>query len=182
MGDFMKNVVIISSSPRKDGNSETLARQFEKGAKSAGHSVQFITLRDYSLGYCKACYVCEKTGKCFQNDGMNEINEKLMNADVIVLATPVYFYSMSGQLKVMIDRLVPSYTMINADIYLIATQWDSDKAIMENTFNAIRGCTKDCFENCQEKGVIYGVSLTEKGDAENNIEYMNQALEMGKNC
>ncbi len=178
----MKNVVIISSSPRKDGNSETLAKQFEKGAISSGHNVDFICLRDYNLGYCKACYACEQTGKCFQNDGMNQINEKLINADVIVFATPVYFYSMSGQLKVMIDRLVPSYTKIKADIYMIATQWDSDKAIMENTINAIRGCTKDCFENCTEKGIIYGVSLTEKGEAQNNLEYMNQAYEMGKNC
>ncbi len=178
----MKNVVIISSSPRKDGNSETLAKQFEKGAQASGNKVDFIALRDFNLGYCKACYVCEKNGKCFQNDGMNEINEKLINADVIVFATPVYFYSMSGQLKVMIDRLFPSYTKIKADIYMIATQWDSDKVIMENTFNAIRGCTRDCFENCEEKGVIYGVSLTEKGDAQNNAEYLNQAYEMGKNC
>ncbi len=177
----MKKVVIISSSPRKDGNSETLAKQFEKGAKESGHKVDFICLRDYNLGYCKACYVCEQTGKCFQKDGMDEINEKLIKADVIVFATPVYFYSMSGQLKVMIDRLVPSYTKIKADIYLIATQWDSDKVIMENTFNAIRGATRDCFENCQEKGIIYGVSLTEKGEAQNNAEYMSSAFEMGKN-
>ncbi len=182
MGEFMKNVVIISSSPRNDGNSETLARQFEAGAKTTGHNVDFIILRDYNLGYCKACYLCEKTGKCFQNDGMNEINEKLVNADVIVFATPVYFYSMSGQLKVMIDRLVPSYTKINADIYIIATQWDSDIKIMENTINSIRGCTKECFENCEEKGILYGVSLSEKGEAKANIEYMNKAFEMGKSC
>ncbi len=178
----MKNVVIISSSPRKDGNSETLAKQFEKGALSMGHNVGFIALRDYNLGYCIACYACSDTGKCFQEDGMNEIAEKLINADVIVFATPVYFYSMSGQLKVMIDRLVPSYTKIKADIYIIATQWDSDKKIMENTINSIRGASRDCFENCEEKGVLYGVSLSEIGEAQNNLEYMNQAFEMGKNC
>ncbi len=178
----MKNVVIISSSPRKGGNSEALAHQFEKGALSKGNNVDFISLRDYNLGYCRACYACEATGKCFQNDGMNEINEKLINADVIVFATPVYFYSMSGQLKVLIDRLVPSYTKIKADIYIIASQWDSDKDIMENTINAIRGCTRDCFENCEEKGVIYGVALSEKGEAEKNSEYMKQAFDMGVNC
>ncbi len=178
----MKNVVVISSTPRNGGNSEVLARQFEKGAIESGNKVDFISLRDYNLGYCIACYACSETGKCFQNDGMNEITDKLLKADVIVFATPVYFYSMSGQLKVMIDRLVPSYTKIKADIYIIATQWDSYKEIMENTINAIRGCTRDCLEDCVEKGVIYGVSLSEKGEAQNNAEYMDLAFNMGKCC
>lgn len=177
----MKNVVIISSSPRANSNSETLAKEFARGATDAGHKVEFISLRDYNIKYCIGCYACHKTGKCFQNDGMNEIGTKLLNADVLVLATPVYFYSMSGQLKVFIDRLVPYYTQISADIYLIASQWDSSKAIMENTFNAIRGCTKDCFENCEEKGVLYGAGLDRAGEAKSNSQYMQQAYQMGNN-
>ena len=176
----MKNVIIISSTPRVGGNSETLANEFARGAKDAGHNVEVVNLRDFNLNYCIGCYSCHKTGKCFRNDGMNELAEKLLNANVIVLATPVYFYSMSGQLKVFIDRLVPVYEKIRADIYMIASQWDSDKAIMENTFNAIRGCTKDCFENCTEKGLIYGTGLSELGDAKSST-YMTQAYEMGKN-
>lgn len=178
----MKNVVVISSTPRINGNSEILANEFARGAKDAGNNVEIINLRDLNLKYCKGCYACTKLGKCIHNDGMNEIAPKLINADVIVLATPVYFYSMSGQLKVFIDRLVPYYAQISADIYLIATQWDSNKEIMENTFNAIRGCTIDCFENCQEKGILYGVGLDTAGEAKNHQEYMNQAYNMGKNC
>lgn len=113
---------------------------------------------------------------------MNELHTKLLNANVIVFATPVYFYSMSGQLKVFIDRLVPVYEKIKADIYLIATQWDEDKKIMNNTFEAIRGCTRDCFENCKEKGVIYGVGLSEKNDVLKHFELLNQAYMFGKNC
>lgn len=176
----MKNVVIISSSPRAGGNSETLATEFARGAKDAGHNVEIIKLREYKLNYCIGCYAC-KTGKCIYDDGMEEIKQKLLAADVIVLATPVYFYSMSGQLKVFIDRLVPCYLQIKADIYLIASQWDEDKEIMENTFNAMRGLTKYCFEGCEEKGVIYGVGLENKGDAANNQEYINQAYNMGSN-
>ena len=178
----MKNVVIISSTPRVKGNSEVLCRQFEKGAVQAGHNVEFINLRDYKLGYCIGCYACRKTGKCFQNDGMNELAEKLLNADVIVFGTPVYYYSMCGQLKVFIDRLVPTYESVRADIYMIATMWDDDKNMMENTFEAIRGLTRDCFEGCAEKGVLFGAGLSHIGDAENNAEYMCQAYEMGKNC
>lgn len=178
----MKKVIIISSTPRRGGNSEILANEFARGAIDAGNRVETINLRDYHLNYCVACYSCTVSGKCIIGDGMNEIAEKLIDADVIVFATPVYFYSMSGQLKVFIDRLMPTYTKIKSDIYMIATQWDEDVKIMENTFESIRGCTRDCFENCQEKGVLYGVGLSEKGSAVKNIEYMKKAYEMGKNC
>lgn len=175
----MKNVVIISSTPRVQGNSEILANEFARGAKEAGHNVEVINLRNYSIKYCTGCYACHKIGKCFQDDGMNELSEKLLKAEVLVFATPVYFYSMSGQLKVFIDRLVPIYTKIRADIYLIATQWDSYEKNMENTFNAIRGCTVDCFENCEEKGVIYGVGLDGIGEAKDHKDLIEQAFKMG---
>lgn len=178
----MKNVLIISSTPRKDGNSEILAKEFYKGANDAGHSVELIKLRDYNLKYCIGCYSCHKKGICIHNDGMNEIANKLIKADVIVLATPVYFYSMSGQLKVFIDRLVPVYQDIKADIYLIATQWDDNKEIMENTINSIRGCTRDCFEGCNEKGIIYGVGLENVKDVLSHPNYLKQAYEFGKEC
>lgn len=111
---------------------------------------------------------------------MDKITSKLLESDVLVLASPVYFYSMSGQLKVFIDRLVPVYEEVRADIYMILSQWDSDKGIMENTVNAIRGCTRDCFENCEEKGIIWGTGLSELGEAEKNTEYLKQAYNMGK--
>ena len=177
----MKNVIIISSTPRVNGNSEILANEFARGARSSGHNVEVINLRELNLKYCTGCYACHKINKCIHNDGMNALAEKLLRADVLVFATPVYFYLMSGQLKVFIDRLTPYYERIRADIYMSASQWDSNKEIMENTFNAIRGLTTYCFENCKEKGVIYGASLDKVGEAKNNKEYMNQAFEMGKN-
>lgn len=64
---------------------------------------------------------------------------------------------------------------------MIATQWDTDKPIMDKVFEAIRGCTRDCFEECEEKGVLYGVGLSEIGDAEKNQEYMSTAYNMGRN-
>lgn len=178
----MKNVLIISSTPRKNGNSEVLAREFARGATDAGHKAEIIFLRDYNLKYCIGCYACSDTGKCIHKDEMNSLQEKLLKADVIVFATPVYFYSMSGQLKVFIDRLVPIYTQIHADIYMIATQWDEDKAIMDKVFEAIRGCTRACFEDCEEKGVLYGAGLNDIGDAKKNDTYMKQAYEMGANA
>lgn len=176
----MKNVVIISSTPRAGGNSEILATEFANGAIKAGNKVEMIYLRNYDLKYCQGCYACTK-GKCIHDDGMEQLAQKLVAADVIVFATPVYFYSMSGQLKVFIDRLMPVYTQIRADIYIIATQWDPDRVIMENTINSIRGCTRDCFENCVEKGVLYGVNLNDMGEAKQNKVYMTKAFSMGSN-
>jgi hypothetical protein len=112
---------------------------------------------------------------------MNELSEKILKADVIVLATPVYFYSMSGQLKVFIDRLVPIYTEVSADIYIFATAWDPDTANLQSTVEAIRGCTRDCFENCAEKGVLIVGDVSEKGAIAGRSE-LDQAYDMGKNC
>lgn len=178
----MKKVVVISSTPRKNGNSYLLSKEFARGASESGHDVEFINLCDYNISYCIGCYACHKTGKCFKDDGMNELGEKLVNADVICFATPVYFYSMSGQLKVFIDRLVPYYEKVRADVYMIATMWDSENAMMENTFEAIRGLTRDCFEECKEKGVLFGSGLDEEGAVNERSDYLLSAYNMGKNC
>ena len=177
----MKNVLIISSSPRKISNSDMLCREFEKGAKEAGHHVDYVRLSDEKIGYCIGCYSCHKTGKCFQNDSMTELREKIMNADVIVFATPVYFYTMSAQLKTFIDRFTPFYEDVRADIYIFATAWDSNLDNLQNTVEAVRGLTRDCLEDCEEKGVVCVGGLSGIGDIAGRSE-LKTAYEMGKNC
>ena len=178
----MKKVVILSSSPRKNGNTETLCRQFEKGALEAGHQVEFVRVADQKLGYCQACYVCKKTGKCFQNDGLNELAQKLIDADVILFSSPAYFYNMTGQLKVLIDRLVSFYPRINnKDIYIFTAAWEPDPAKLNAVAEAVRCCTRDCLEGCTEKGVILATGAYDLGDIQNRPE-LQQAYEMGKNC
>ena len=174
-------VLLVNGSPHEQGTTSVAIHEVERELNANGIETEIFWIGNKPISGCIGCYACHKTGKCIHSDGMNELGQKLLNADVIVFATPVYFYSMSGQLKVFIDRLVPYYTKITADTYLIATQWDSNKEIMENTFNAIRGCTIECFENCTEKGVIYGVGLDGIGEAKKHSEYMSKAYEMGKN-
>ena len=178
----MKKVLVVSSTPRVDGNSEILAKEFARGAEEAGHKVDFVTLRDKKIGYCRACDACRKLGHCVLADDMTALYEKLLAADVIFLATPVYFYSMSAQLKTFIDRLYCIDKRIRADIYLAASMWEDDVEEMERTIEAIRGCTRDCMENCPEKGVIYGVDLGERGAVRGHEEYLLKAYEYGKNC
>ena len=122
-----KQVLIISSSPRKGGNSDTLCDQFLKGAAEAGNRVEKIRLADLKIDYCSACYACKTTGRCVKRDEMEQIIEKMRDADVIVLATPVYFYTMCAQMKTMIDRTLggaQTSGLENKEFYLIATAAD----------------------------------------------------------
>lgn len=96
----MKKVLIISASPRKGGNSDTLCEQFEKGAAEAENQVEKLRLSELQIEYCcSACYGCKKIGHCVKEDDMAMAIDKMKASDVIVLATPVYFYTMSAQLQ-----------------------------------------------------------------------------------
>lgn len=177
----MKNVLIISSSPRKNGNSDILCDRFAEGAKASGHNAEKIFLADENIGYCRGCGACNKTHKCVQKDDMARILDKMVNADVIVLATPVYFYTMDGQMKTFIDRTVPRYTEIrNKDFYFIMTAADTEKSSLNRTLEAFRGFTEDCLDGAREAGIIYGVGAWEKGEIINTPAY-DEAYTMGQN-
>lgn len=176
----MKNVLIISASPRKGGNSDTLCDRFAQGAKESGNNVEKIFIAAKNIGYCRGCGVCNSTHKCVQKDDMAEILDKMVSADVIVLATPVYFYTMDGQMKTFIDRTVPRYTEIkNKDFYFIMTAADTEKASLERTLEAFRGFTEDCLEGAREAGIIYGVGAWNVGEIKNTPAY-DEAYEMGR--
>ena len=179
----MKNVLILSSSPRKGGNSDMLCDQFAQGASEAGHQVEKIRLAELEINYCTGCGVCfEKKMLCSQKDDMAGVLEKMVAADVIVLATPVYFYTMCGQMKTLIDRTCPGYTHIkDKDFYFILTAADTDLAAMERTVEGFRGFTDCCLTRAREKGVIYGVGAWHIGEIKKSPA-MRQAFDMGRNA
>jgi multimeric flavodoxin WrbA len=175
-----KNVLIISGSPRKGGNSDTLCDEFAKGAADAGNQVEKIRLAEKKIGYCVACYACKENHQCIQKDDMGEILGKMAIAVVIVLATPVYFYTMCAQMKTLIDRTLPRYTeIIDKEFYFIATMADTDNSAMERTFEGLRGFTAECLYGAVEKGVIIGSGAWQIGDI-NRTATMKQAYQMGK--
>ena len=103
-----KNILILSGSPRRKGNSDLLCDEFARGATEAGNIVEKIFIRDKKIGYCNACYYCRDHAEvCAIEDDMSEILEMMHWADVIVLASPVYFYSIDAQMKTVIDRTLP---------------------------------------------------------------------------
>ena len=101
----MSNIVILVGSMRKGGNTDLLARRFAEGA-SEHNSVEFISVADYKVAPCIGCNTCftREGNACFNHD-MDAVYEKLRHADVLVIASPVYFYGISAELKALIDRL-----------------------------------------------------------------------------
>lgn len=179
MENGYKDVLAIAGSPRKEGNSDILCDQFLHGALDAGNSIEKIYLQDKKIGTCLACYGCRNTGECMQCDDMGELLEKMIHADVIVLATPVYFYAMSGQMKTMIDRTLPRYREIsNKDFYFIATA-AAGKGLMERTVDGLRGFT-DCLPGAKVRGILYGEGVYQKGEVTAD-RVMQDAYTMGRN-
>ncbi len=173
-----KKVLIISSTPRKEGNSQILCEAFKRGAEEAGHNVELIALSETKINYCVACYGCQETDKCVQRDSMNEILDKVEAADVLVFGTPIYFYDVCGQLKVFIDRLLPRYEKIqNKEMYLIATCADKRRDALNGTINTIDGFL-DCVSNVEMKGIVYGTGLHNSGEARGSIKE-RETYEMG---
>ena len=177
----MKNILILSGSPRAKGNSDVLCDEFMRGAQEVGHNVEKIRVSGKKIGYCHACYYCrDHQGECAIKDDMTEILQKILNADVIVMASPVYFYSVDAQMKTLIDRTVARWLDIkNKEFYYIMTAAEDTETVMDTTLACFRGAA-DCYEGSIERGVLYGKGVYEKGEILNTA-YMQQAYEMGKN-
>lgn len=178
----MKKILIISSSPRRGGNSDTLADEFLRGTKDAGHDVEKIFLRDKKIAYCTGCGYCFTPGHdgCAQKDDMQSIAAKMKAADVIVLATPVYFYSMCGQLKTMIDRLCAYYADIGGkEFYYILAAQDSNKSNSAPVIAGLRAFLF-CLDDPKEKGIIYGLDAWHIGDIKKNVRALSDAYTSGK--
>ena len=102
----MKKILILNGSPRKNGSTVSLIKAFTEGAKDAGNEVKDLYISGMNIGGCLACEACSRNGgQCVQKDDMEKVNEAYLWADVIVFASPMYWGTVSGQLKVCIDRL-----------------------------------------------------------------------------
>ena len=175
-----KKVLILSSSPRRNGNSDTLCNEFMRGAIESGHDVEKIFLRDKTINYCTGCSTCSLHNKpCPQKDDAAGVIEKMVNADVIVMATPVYFYTMSAQMKTLIDRCCGRYLeMTNKEFYFIVTAAEDDKQKMLRTIDTFQGFL-DCLESPVTKGTVFGLGVWHTGEINGNPA-LQEAYEMGK--
>lgn len=174
-----KKVLILSGSPRKNGNSDLLCNEFYRGAIEAGHIVEKIRIQEKNISCCKACYACQNNGICVIKDDMAEIMQKMIDCDVLVLASPVYFYSIDAQLKMVIDRSVCRWREVrNKEMYYIMTAADTEKSSMDTTLACFRGYA-DCIEGAIERGIIYGCGVYHSGEI-SHTDMMLEAYQMGK--
>lgn len=178
---MQKKVLIISTSLRRGSNSEILARECGKGARDAGHDVEYITLKDKDIKFCIGCLACQSKGSCVLKDDILEIMEKVKKAEIIIYATPIYYYEMSGQMKVLLDRLNPLYSTDYAfrDIYMIATAAETGEEVFEKAYNGLKGWV-DCFEKATLKGIVTGGGIGDAKDALKHTELMKKSYELGK--
>lgn len=175
-----KNILVISASPRKNGNSDILCDEFMRGAKDAGHHAEKVRLVEKDINYCTGCCSCiGKPGACVQQDDMAEIHRMILAADVLVLASPVYFRSFNGQMKTFMDRVCPIYTMIHGkDVYFVISAAGGSFPV-ESTVKGFRVFT-GCLD-VEEKGTISVTGVWDEGGVRGK-RAMEQAYAAGANA
>lgn len=175
-----KKVLAISSSPRKGRNSDILCDRLVQGALENGNDVEKVFISDLIIHYCTGCGHCFTCGACSQEDDMKQMLPKLVEADVIIFATPVYFYSMCGQMKTFIDRTTPVYQrMKGKTFFYIVTASDDSRENMNRTLEGFRAFAQDCLDDAVEGGVVYGVGASKDCDITKHPAY-DEAYKIGK--
>lgn len=160
-----KNILVISTSLRKGSNSELLADSFINGAKEAGHYVEKISLRDKKIDFCHGCLACRHTGKCAIKDDGNEIAGQMLADDVLVFATPIYYYEMTGQMKTMLDRANPLYFADYKfrDVYLLMSAADEDEHTVDGAVKGLSGWIS-CFPKAALAGTVFAGGVDKSGE------------------
>lgn len=175
----MKHVIVISTSLRNGSNSDMLADKFVEGAKSAGNYVEKISLAGREINFCRGCLACQKLGKCVIDDDVNDIMAKVLKADVVAWATPIYYYEMSGQMKTLIDRMNAMYPLDYKfrDIYLLTVAAEDDEETPKRAEAGLTGWI-DCYPKSRMAGTLFCGGVNAPGDIKGNAK-LQQAFELG---
>ena len=174
-----KKVVVLSTSLRTNSNSELLAKSFVDGAKDSGNEVKYISLKNKDIRFCIGCLACQKTGHCVIKDDVADIMNSVLEADVVVWSTPIYYFEMSGQMKTLIDRLNPMYFKDYKfrDVYLLATAAEEGDEVFEKVITGLNGWI-DCFEKTTIKGTILAGGVSGSGAISGN-DKLKEAYDLG---
>ena len=177
----MKKVIVISTSLRPGSNSDLLADRFAEGAKAAGNEVEKISLVGKNIQFCKGCLACQKLGRCVISDDVNDIMAKVLKADVVAWATPIYYYEMSGQMKTLLDRLNPLYPSDYRfrKVYMLMTATEDEDYVPEKAISGLQGWV-DCFEKAELAGSLFCGGISDPGEAFGKKDEQDEAYEFGK--
>lgn len=178
----MKTVLILKGSPRKSGNSALLADEFARGAADAGHKVETVSLREKEIGDCLGCAACQDNGgQCVQNDDMTALCERMLEADVIAFASPVWFYTWPSIMKRFIDRtFAVEKRLQNKTFYLLgagAARDERGMRIMIDCYRNYIGCFTG--EGNGDGGCLFACNTRKPGEAR-GTEAFQKAYQLGK--
>ena len=172
-------IVVLQGSPNKKGSTFILADCFRQGAEAAGHTVEMIDVAHAKIHPCIGCIHCGYEGPCVQKDDVEPIRKKILGADMLVFATPLYYYGMSAQLKILIDR----FCAFNSSIQrkgmksaLLTVAWNSDSW----TFEALEAHYKTLvrYLNLTDMGMVLGYGCGTPSMTEHS-KYPQQAYQLG---
>ena len=171
---------MISTSLRRGSNSDMLADKFVEGAKAAGNDVEKISLVGKDIQFCKGCFACQKLGRCIIKDDVNDILAKVLEADVVCWATPIYYYEMSGQMKTLIDRLNALYPLDYKfrDVYLLTTAAEDEEETPKRAEAGLTGWI-DCFPKSRLVGTLFCGGVNDPREIEDKAK-LQDAFELGK--
>lgn len=177
----MKKVLVISTSLRGGSNSRALAEEFARGAREAGNEVEEVSLEGKKITFCIGCLACQKTGSCVLRDDAADLAQKVGEAEVLVFATPVYYYGMSGQMKTFLDRCNPLFAKDYRfrEVFLLTTAADPQENAMDGVVQGLQGWL-DCFPKARLAGELRGTSLTGPGEAQQDGSLLQRARELGR--
>ena len=175
----MMQIIVLTGSPNRKGSTNLLADCFRQGAQEAGHTVELIDTAHANIHPCTGCIRCGYQGPCVQKDDVEDIRRKILQADMLVFATPLYYYGMSAQLKTMIDR----FCAFNGSIQhkhmksaLLAVAWNSD----DWTFTVLEAHYKTLvrYLNLQDMGMVLGAGCGTP-DMTKHSPFPQQAYQLG---
>ncbi len=174
-------IVVLEGSPNKNGSSNMLAGEFIRGAKEAGYTVGVIDAAHANIHPCTGCIRCGYEGPCSQKDDMEKIREQILSADMMVFVTPLYYYGMSAQLKILVDRFCAFNSSIhrkNMKSAIISAAWNSDGW----TFEALESHYKTLvrYLNLKNMGTVWGKGCGTPSMTRAS-RYMKEVYELGKN-
>ena len=172
-------IILLEGSPNKNGSSNLLADCFRQGAEEAGHSVEIVDVAHANIHPCTGCIRCGYEGPCVQKDDVEAIRRKILDADMLVFVTPLYYYGMSAQLKAMIDRFCAFNSSIQRKHMrsaLLAVAWNSD----DQTFEALEAHYKTLvrYLNLTDMGMVLGYGCGTPSMTQHS-QYPQQAYNLG---
>ena len=172
-------IVVLQGSPNKKGSTFILADCFRQGAEDAGHTVEMIDVAHAKIHPCTGCIHCGYEGPCVQKDDVESIRKKILDGDMLVFATPLYYYGMSAQLKILIDRFCAfnsSMQRKHMKSALLTVAWNSDSW----TFGALEGHYKTLVQylNLTDMGMVLGYGCGTPSMTEHS-KYPQQAYQLG---